>query len=52
MPMNATAFQQFAAATPSASMPFSVMVGGVVEEDVDHEQVMWRLGAAPVHACH
>lgn len=52
MPMTATAFQQFAAATPSGSMPASAMVGGLVEEGVDHEQVMWRLEAAPVHACH
>jgi hypothetical protein len=50
--MTATAFQQFAAATPSGSMPFSVMVGGLMEECVDHDHVAWCLGATLVHACH
>lgn len=52
MRINATAFEQLATSTLSGSMPFSVMVGGLVEEGVDHDKVVWRPGAAPLHACH
>ena len=46
--MTATTLHQLAAATPSGSMPFSVMV----EECFEHDQVQWFTGAAPMLACH